>query len=114
MSNKPVIMLAHPMLERMGELLATDYRVERYWTQDRHNLLSGVGQEVEAIVEGGEVPLPPELLSGLPRCKLIACVSVGFDGVDVPWCRANGIEVTHAPGLNADDVADHAIGAMIA
>ena len=27
---------------------------------------------------------------------------------------ANGIEVTHAEGLNAEDVADHAIGLMLA
>jgi lactate dehydrogenase-like 2-hydroxyacid dehydrogenase len=49
----------------------------------------------------------------LPRLGLIANVSVGYDGVDVPWCRARGIEVTHAKGLNADDVADHAIGLLI-
>ena len=114
MSDKPAVMLAHPMLERMGEMLAADYRIERLWAQDRPALLAGAGKDIEAIVEGGEVPLPPELLLGLPKLKLIACVSVGFDGLDVPWCRSHGIEVTHAPGLNADDVADHAIGAMIA
>jgi lactate dehydrogenase-like 2-hydroxyacid dehydrogenase len=113
MSDKPAVMLAHPMLERMGELLADSYRVERLWAQDRAALFAGAGREVRAIVEAGEVPLDHDLLAGLPNLGLIACVSVGFDGVDVPWCRARGIEVTHAPGLNADDVADHAIGAMI-
>jgi lactate dehydrogenase-like 2-hydroxyacid dehydrogenase len=49
----------------------------------------------------------------LPELGLIACVSVGYDGVDVAWCRARGIEVTHAEGLNAEDVADHAIGLLI-
>lgn len=39
---------------------------------------------------------------------------MGYDGVDVGWCRARGIEVTHARGLNADDVADHALGLLIA
>jgi lactate dehydrogenase-like 2-hydroxyacid dehydrogenase len=32
----------------------------------------------------------------------------------VAWCRARGIEVTHAEGLNAEDVADHALGLMLA
>jgi lactate dehydrogenase-like 2-hydroxyacid dehydrogenase len=114
MTDKPVVMLAHPVLEKMGEILSADYQVEKLWAQDRPALFAGVGKDVECIVEAGEVPLPPELLSGLPKLKLIACVSVGFDGVDVPWCRANGIEVTHAPGLNAADVADFAIGMMIA
>jgi lactate dehydrogenase-like 2-hydroxyacid dehydrogenase len=58
--------------------------------------------------------LTPEFLTSLPALGLIACVSVGYDGVDVPWCRAHGIEVTHAEGLNAEDVADHAIGLLIA
>ena len=114
MSEKPAVMLAHPILERMGEMLAGTYRVERLWAQDLQALIEGPGKDVRVIVEAGEVPLPPELLLGLPNLGLIACVSVGFDGVDVPWCRAHGIEVTHAPGLNADDVADFAIGMMIA
>ena len=50
---------------------------------------------------------------GDPNLRLIANV-VGYDGVDVPWCRANGIEVTHSRGLNADDVADRAVGLLIA
>jgi lactate dehydrogenase-like 2-hydroxyacid dehydrogenase len=68
---------------------------------------------VRAIVHAGEVVLTREFLSGLPGLGLIACVSVGYDGIDVAWCRANGIEVTHARGLNAEDVADHAIGLLL-
>jgi lactate dehydrogenase-like 2-hydroxyacid dehydrogenase len=68
---------------------------------------------VRAIVHPGEVVLTPEFLSSLPGLGLIACVSVGYDGVDVAWCRANGIEVTHARGLNAEDVADHAMGLVL-
>lgn len=69
---------------------------------------------VRSIVHAGEVALTPEYLSTLPALGLIACVSVGYDGIDVDWCRARGIEVTHARRLNAEDVADHAIGLMLA
>ena len=69
---------------------------------------------VRAIVHAGEVALTPEFLETLPNLGLIACVSVGYDGIDVAWCRAHGIEVTHAEGLNAEDVADHAMGLMLA
>jgi lactate dehydrogenase-like 2-hydroxyacid dehydrogenase len=69
--------------------------------------------QVRAIVHPGEVALTAEFLESLPNLGLIACVSVGYDGIDVAWCRANGIEVTHARGLNAEDVADHAIGLML-
>jgi lactate dehydrogenase-like 2-hydroxyacid dehydrogenase len=69
---------------------------------------------VRTIVHAGEVALSAEFLESLPALGLIANVSVGYDGIDVAWCRARGIEVSHARGLNAEDVADHAIGLLLA
>lgn len=112
--SKPAVLLAHPILEASYGVFAGEYRVERLWTHDLAGLHGGIGQEVEAIVWAGDTVLTPDLLLGLPRLKLIACVPVGYDGVDVPWCRAHGIQVTHSPWLNSDDVADHAIGMMLA
>src|SRR5205823_3801632 len=68
---------------------------------------------VRSIVHAGEVVLAPAFLETLPNLGLIACVSVGYDGIDLGWCRTRGIEVTHADGLNAEDVADHAFGLML-
>jgi lactate dehydrogenase-like 2-hydroxyacid dehydrogenase len=105
-----VVLISHPMLAPMqAPLEAAGLRVVRRW-----ELAEADAGAVRAIVHAGEIPLTPEFLSSLPRLGLIANVSVGYDGVDVPWCRANGIEVTHAKGLNADDVADHALGLLIA
>ena len=69
---------------------------------------------VRAIVHAGEVPLTPDVLGTLPNLGLIACVSVGYDGVPLDWCAARGVAVSHARGLNAEDVADHAMGLMLA
>ncbi|MNT00983.1 Glycerate dehydrogenase [compost metagenome] len=30
------------------------------------------------------------------------------------WCRARGLPVTHAPAINHEDVADHAVGLILA
>jgi lactate dehydrogenase-like 2-hydroxyacid dehydrogenase len=90
-------------------LEAQGWRVGRRWELDEADKA-----HVRAIVHAGEVPLEPAFLSTLPALGLIACVSVGYDGVDVAWCRAHGIEVTHADGLNAEDVADHAVGLIVA
>lgn len=110
MSDKPLVMLSHPMLSPMQQALeAEGWAVARRW-----ELAPGEAEAVRAIVHAGEIPLPDELLAGLPRLGLIACVSVGYDGVDVPAARARGVEVTHAKGLNADDVADHAMGLVLA
>lgn len=108
--SEPLVLISVPMLgglepafQRAG--LAT----ARAWelTDDQRS-------QARAIVHAGEFVLTPDFLGSLPALSLIACVSVGYDGVDVAWCRARGIEVTHADGLNAEDVADHAIGLMLA
>jgi lactate dehydrogenase-like 2-hydroxyacid dehydrogenase len=108
--SEPVVLISHEMLAPVQQPLeAGGFRVARRW-----DVSDADRAEVRVIVHAGEVVLSPEFLASLPRLGLIACVSVGYDGVDVPWCRARGIEVTHAKGLNADDVADHALGLLIA
>lgn len=105
-----VVLISHEMLAPVQQRLeAEGLRVARRW-----DVTDADRAEVRVIVHAGEVVLAPEFLSSLPKLGLIACVSVGYDGVDVAWCRANGIEVTHAKGLNAEDVADHALGLLIA
>ncbi|PVM91365.1 2-hydroxyacid dehydrogenase [Caulobacter endophyticus] len=111
---KPHIVLSHEMLLPLQPLLEGAYEVCRLWDYpDRLAFLEGPGKQVQAIVHAGEMVLPRDLLSEMPRLGLIACVSVGYDGVDVPWCRAHGLAVTHSVGLNAGDVADHALGLML-
>jgi lactate dehydrogenase-like 2-hydroxyacid dehydrogenase len=108
--SDPVVLLSHEMLAPVQQPLeAQGLRVARRW-----DLADADRAEIRAIVHAGEVTLTPEFLMSLPKLGLIACVSVGYDGVDVAWCRARGIEVTHAKGLNAEDVADHALGLLIA
>ncbi len=110
------ILLSHEILGPMEAVLTgVGYRVHRLWDHpDRLAFLAAEGQTIRAIVHAGEFRLDPAFLSEMPRLGLIACVSVGYDGVDVPWCAARGIAVTNSAGLNADDVADHAVGLLIA
>lgn len=108
--SEPLVMLSHEMLAPVRQPLeAAGFGVAGRW-----DLSDADRAATRAIVHAGEIPLTPDFLQSLPELGLIACVSVGYDGVDVPWCRAHGIEVTHAKGLNADDVADHAIGLVLA
>lgn len=69
---------------------------------------------VRVLLHAGEFKLTPEFLAGFPNLGLIAVMTAGYEGVDPVWCRAHGIEVTYAGGVNADDVADHAFGLLLA
>ncbi|HEY2659352.1 MAG TPA: NAD(P)-dependent oxidoreductase [Caulobacteraceae bacterium] len=113
--SKPVLLIAQAILAPLTGRLEPDYELLRLWDYpDRDTFLAGDGQRVQAIVAAGEGVLEPAFLAGLPSLKLIACVSAGYDGIDPAWCAANGVAVTHSPGVNAEDVADHAVGAAIA
>jgi lactate dehydrogenase-like 2-hydroxyacid dehydrogenase len=108
--SEPLTLISVPMLASLEPAFQRGgLSTARAW-----ELTDEARPRVRAIVHAGEFVLTPEFLSALPALGLIACVSVGYDGVDVPWCRARGIDVTHAEGLNAEDVADHAIGLMLA
>ena len=109
MPAKPVVLICYDLLLPMrGALEAQGYQVLLSWEMSEEQ-----AKTVQAIAHAGEFHLSHAFLRTLPNLKLIANVSVGYDGVDVPWCRANGIEVTHSDGLNADDVADQAMGLLI-
>jgi lactate dehydrogenase-like 2-hydroxyacid dehydrogenase len=109
MSDQPLVLICYDLLTPLrGAIAAAGYEVVLSWEMPAERK-----PEVQAIVHAGEALLTPEFLLSLPNLRLIANVSAGFDGVDVPWCRAHGIEVTHSDGLNADDVADHALGLLV-
>jgi phosphoglycerate dehydrogenase-like enzyme len=71
-----------------------------------------VAERVEIIVNAGE-ELDKTLIGSLPNLKLVACFSTGYAGIDVGYLRSRGIELTTAAGINAHDVADHAIALML-
>ena len=52
-----------------------------------------------------------ETLSGT-RVKMISSATIGMDHIDIPWCKAHGIEVQNAEGCNAGGVADYVFSAL--
>jgi len=68
---------------------------------------------VEVIVTDGD-GLDPRLVETLPNLELVACFSTGYEGIDLGHLRSRGIALTTAGGVNAHDVADHAIALLLA
>ncbi|MCC7463395.1 MAG: 2-hydroxyacid dehydrogenase [Gammaproteobacteria bacterium] len=69
---------------------------------------------VRAVVTAGNMGCSSELLQALPALGLIAVNGVGVDKVDLPLARARGVRVTTTPGTLDEDVADLAVGLIIA
>ena len=78
----------------------------------RDELSPDLAERIEAVACGGD--LPNALLDALPRLKLVACFSTGYAGIDLAHLRARGIALTSGAGVNAHDVADHALALFLA
>jgi lactate dehydrogenase-like 2-hydroxyacid dehydrogenase len=106
----PVVLLTSPALKGLEpQMLAEGWEVARWPDLDEADR-----GRVRAAVHIANLPFPKAEIETLPSLGLIHCLGAGYDGVDVPWCRARGVEVTNGAGVNADDVADYAIGMMLA
>ncbi|MEO0388267.1 MAG: 2-hydroxyacid dehydrogenase, partial [Pseudomonadota bacterium] len=58
--------------------------------------------------------MDPEMMDALPALKIIANYGVGYDAIDVAAADARGIAVTNTPDVLSDEVADLAVGMLIA
>jgi lactate dehydrogenase-like 2-hydroxyacid dehydrogenase len=54
------------------------------------------------------------LIAALPKLEVICVFGVGTDAVDLAAARERGVPVTNTPGILTDEVADLAVGLMLA
>jgi hydroxypyruvate reductase len=109
MTDRPLILVAQPHLARLIPLLQQKYEALPLW-EDAGKARIG---DAQALVVAGEFAVDKALIEWMPKLGLIACFTVGYDGIDVPWATARGLAVSHAHDANDEDVADHAIGLII-
>jgi hydroxypyruvate reductase len=102
--TKPAI-LVHPPLGLFEMQLANIYDVAHWPTEQR---------DIQAAVTIGSVGLTRDMMDALPALKAIVCFGVGIDGIDLAYCKQRGIAVSNGPNINNEDVADVAMGLIIA
>jgi lactate dehydrogenase-like 2-hydroxyacid dehydrogenase len=107
---RPAVLIVQPHLAPVAAFLAPVCDV--FSLAERPPLEATA--RIRALVVAGEFELDKSLVQSLPNLGLIACFTAGYDGIDVAWARSLGLEVTHAPNVNDEDVADHALGLIIA
>ena len=97
--------------------LAERFEVVRWFELDdagRAAWLAGHAAEVAAVVTGGHIGCPTPLMEALPALGIVAINGVGYDKVDLKVARRRGVRVTTTPGTLTEDVADLAVGLIIA
>lgn len=110
MTQRPAVLIMQRHLAPLSGFLESAYDVYRFWEGPPIE----AAHDIRVMVVAGEATLDKALIERLPNLDLLACFTSGYDGIDIDWCRARGLPVTHAPGVNHEDVADHALGLILA
>ncbi len=105
------VMLVSQLPTFMMNDLTRDYMVHNH---THINDPLALARTTALIGIGSEAKVDRKLLSMLPHVKLISVFGVGYEGVDVQAAKERGIVVTHTPDVLTDDVADLALGLMLA
>lgn len=116
MPTKPRILQLNPILiPAVNDKLASLYEVHKYF-EIAHQAawLREYGPSIEAVITGGHTGISRAMLEQLPALKVVAVNGVGTDAVDLAYCRGRGLAVTATLGALTEDVADLAIGLLIA
>ena len=113
---KPEILLLSPILiPAINQKLDELYTVHRYYEQeDKSAYLREIGKNIRGAVTGGHAGISSDIMAQLPALEIVAVNGVGTDAVDLAYARGRGIHVTGTFGALTDDVADLAIGLLIA
>ena len=113
---KPHVLLLNPILiPAINDELASLYTVHKFFeVKDQDAWLREHGAAISAVTTGGHTGISKAVLEQLPNLKVVAVNGVGTDAVDLAYCRSRGLPVTATLGALTEDVADLAIGLLIA
>ena len=114
-SNADVLQLSPILIPAINDALASKYTVHKFYEiADGAHWLAEHGASVTAVISGGHTGVSRAMLGQLPNLKVVAINGVGTDAVDLAYCRDRALPVTATLGALTDDVADLAIGLLIA
>jgi lactate dehydrogenase-like 2-hydroxyacid dehydrogenase len=109
-ARPPVLLFGKLMAARQAEWSAEYEAIVMESAGDA--LPEGIAERIEVVASGDR--LPNAVIDALPALRLVACFSTGFTGIDLAHLTRRGIRLTTAAGVNAHDVADHAVALLLA
>ena len=113
---KPEVLQLSPILiPEINARLSELFTVRRYFEQaDKAAYVQEHGANIRGVITGGHTGISQALMAQLPKLEVVAVNGVGTDAVDLAYARDRGIRVTATIGALTEDVADLAIGLLIA
>ncbi|MFC5462684.1 2-hydroxyacid dehydrogenase [Massilia niabensis] len=81
---------------------------------ERADLLASAGPRIRGVLTTGVIGIDGTTLVALPALEIVAVHGVGVDAVPRELVAARGVRVTNTPDVLTEDVADLAVGLLLA
>jgi lactate dehydrogenase-like 2-hydroxyacid dehydrogenase len=112
---KQPLLITGPMYPPTLAELEQAYDAHRLWTApDKDALIASLAGKLTAVASSNSGGINGATMAKLPKLRTIAHFGVGYDTVDVDAARARKIAVTNTPDVLTDEVADLAVGLLLA
>ncbi|XP_010430045.1 PREDICTED: glyoxylate/hydroxypyruvate reductase A HPR2-like [Camelina sativa] len=109
------VLMMCPMNSYLENELEKRFNLLRFWTSpEKSVLLETHRNSIRAVVGNAFVGADAQLINDLPKLEIVSSFSVGLDKIDLGVCKDKGIHVTNTPDVLTEDVADLAIGLILA
>jgi lactate dehydrogenase-like 2-hydroxyacid dehydrogenase len=113
--DKVDVFMPSPMMPLIVDGVSQHFTVHRGWPDDNlEKVLREVGPRVRGLAAGGTRRIDGAMMDLMPNLEIIANFGVGYDRVDAAEAGRRGIVVTNTPDVLTEEVADLAIGLLIA
>ena len=111
MSGIGVVVQAEHLAEEAAEWLAQ--KCELVVCPSSHRRFRDVLAQASGLVVRTYTTVDEKLLEGAPNLRVVGRAGVGLDNIDVPACRARGVEVVHTPNATTQAVVEFVVGLLV-
>jgi len=108
-SARPTVVVSETLSDKALEYLSQHAEVVRTTPEDVGNVIS----QADGLCVRTYTQVDEQLLSKAGRLKVVGRAGVALENIDIPACRARGIEVVHTPQANTLAVVDYTIRMII-
>ena len=115
MLDRPALLTGFTFTNQTLAALAERYDMAGHMDRpEPASIPQGTAARVQALVTTGSVGVSDTLMAALPRLSIICCYGTGYERIDLDAARRRNIIVTHGADANAPDVAEMAVGLVLA
>lgn len=110
---KPVLLVTIPLLPNFIAHLEKTFDVV-YAPEAPVADVGARAGDITLVLTNGALGFSAADMDLLPALRLVSALGAGYENIDIAHARARGIVVSNGAGTNDDNVADHALGLLLA